>query len=318
MVDYITGRIYSFNMAAVDRVSPELTSNDATLSGLTVVDGSSNPVSYTPSPFDSEHTVYTANVEPEVESVTVTATPNHGSATAVVSLGTDDDGTFDLEDGTNTIVIEVTAQDGTTKDYTLGIDKRPVSTDATLQTLELTDLINSPPDNQVTLTSVSTSATKDEYTATVANAVDQVTVTAIPTYSDYVESVVINGTDVTNDHELVVALVAQEVGNPVVNTITVVVTAEDGVTTKTYEVDVSRQRALSDVATLNDLVLTYGEEEADLTPAFASDGYSYTTSVAHGVTSVVVKFEKGDQFQTVALRAGGAVDINGDVTNEAP
>ena len=323
VAEYITGRVYSFNLSAVDRVSPALNSSDTTLSslslsGLSSEDGSSALISYTPE-LPSIQSVFTASVEPDITSVTVTATPNHSLASVVVSLGSDDDGTFDLVDGTNTIDVDVTAQDGTTKKYTVAIDRRAVSTDATLRTLELMD----PSTNQVALTSVSTSATKNEYTATVANAVDQVTVTAIPTYPDYVESVVIDGTDVTAGGELVVVLVAQEVDNPVVNTITVVVTAEDGVTTKTYEVDVSRERALSDVATLGVLVLMYAAEEVGLDPVFvdptdSNHAYSFDAEVAYGVSSLVVKYAPSDEnVALVEVRIGGAKDDqNGVVANE--
>ena len=296
VAEYITGRVYSFSMPGVSGpVAPALTSSDATLSGLSLNNASLSPG------FSSSQTRYEANVEPDVTSTTVTATPNHPSARAVVKL----DGVIaangvvgPLVVGINTIIVEVTAQDGFKQTYTVEVGRRAKSTDATLADLDLTD---------VTLNFQSGT---DTYTPlAVANSVASTAVT--PTLSDSRASYVVQLDGVDDDGDDVVDLA---VGT---NVITVVVTAEDG-TTKTYTVTVTRNRVLSDNAMLNDLVLMYGEEEADLTPGFAVDEYSYITSLAHGVTSVLVKFEKGDTNQTVALKAGGAKDENGDVADESP
>ena len=306
VAEFITGRVYSFSMPGVmGPVAPTLVSSDATLSSLSLrLHMALDDTVLRPS-FSPDQTHYFAQVEPDDASITVTATPNPSAQGAVVKVGgtTFADGVVALNaEGTiTTILIDVTAQNGSKQTYTVEVDRRAKSTDATLSSLALTDLVNIAPDDQVTLTPGFAPGTID-YTATVPNPVDEVTVTAIPTDPDYFESIVINGTDVTQDNgALVVALDAEEVDDPVVNPITVVVTAEDG-TTKTYTVRVTRERALSDNAMLENLVLMYGEEEAELTPGFASGEDAYTTSVAHGVTSVLVSFEKGFVNQTVAMR----------------
>ena len=315
VAEFITSRVYSFNMPGVSGpVAPSLISSDATLSGLSLNNASLSPG------FSSSHTIYHAGVEPDITSTTVTATPNPSARGAVVkvggTIGSDggvvggtiaDDGVVALNEGINTmdgvttILIEVTAQDDSKQTYTVEVHRRAKSTDATLSSLVLSN---------VTLDSTFMTATED-YTATVLNSVASTTV--IPTLSDsrgasYV--VQLDGVDDGDGDDTVELAVGA-------NVITVVVTAEDG-TTKTYNVTVTRERVLSDNAMLNDLVLMYGEEEAQLTPGFASGEYAYTTNVAHGVTSVLVKFEKGYTAQTVAMRFGGAVDGNGDVADESP
>ena len=66
------------------------------------------------------------------------------------------------------------------------------------------------------------------------------------------------------------------------NTITIVVTAQDGVTTKTLSVAVTR--AASNNADLSALTLSQGT----LSPAFSPSTTSYSASVAHSVTSITV------------------------------
>ena len=112
--------------------------------------------------------------------------------------------------------------------------------------------------------------------------------------------------------EAVVALDAQEVDDPVVNTITVEVTAEDD-SHQTYTVTVTRERALSDNAELNDLVLMYDAETVQLVPMFDALTYSYRAEVLYGVTSLVVKYELRDtNAKNVTVRIGGAEASNLD------
>ena len=325
VAEYITGRVYSLNMPGHTpaSIAPALASDDATLSTLTVNDGSAD-VDLVPPFTDAEHTFYSAEVEPDISSVTVTATPNHSSATVKIdgTISTSSAVTLGAEGSTTAVAVEVTAQDGiTTKTYDLNISVRESSGIATLQSLTVTDHVKSAPDNVVTLTPAF-DPEKDAYTATVPNAVDRVTVTATPSDLEYFQSVEINGTDVTeSSHALVVDLIAQEIDNDLVNTITVEVTAEDG-TAKTYGVEVVRERALSDVATLDQLVLTYAAEEVELDPAFvdpeeSGHAYSFDAEVAYGVSSLVVKYVPSDaNVERVDVRIGGAQDQNGAVAGE--
>ena len=94
-------------------------STDATLSALEL-----SGVTFTPT-FAPGETTYEANALYSVASTTVTATPNHARATAVIKLdGTEDaDRTVDLAVGANVITVEVTAEDGSDKTYTVTVTR---------------------------------------------------------------------------------------------------------------------------------------------------------------------------------------------------
>ena len=107
-------------------------STDATLSGLTVYDGSSN-LTLSPS-FASGTETYTASAAYDIATVTVTATKNQADAT-VAWLDASDATLADadamasghqvaLEAGGNTFKVKVTAEDGTTtKTYTVTVNR---------------------------------------------------------------------------------------------------------------------------------------------------------------------------------------------------
>ena len=101
--------------------------------------------------------------------------------------------------------------------------------------------------------------------------------TVTPTVADATSIVTVNGTTVVSGSAS--QTINLSVGN---NTITVVVTAQDGTTTKTYTITVNR--AGSSNADLSNLTVSQGS----LTPAFASGTTSYTDSVANSITSMTV------------------------------
>ena len=195
-------------------------STDATLSGLAVsgVDiGAFNP----------DTTGYTASVGNDVAETAVTANTNDDGATHEVKLaGVAYDGTIPLAVGQNVITVEVTAEDGeTAQTYTVTVTRAapPLSSDATLSGLTLSGADIGDFNSQNT-----------QYTASVANDVDETTVTATTNddRADYVVKL-----DGGVDEDRTVSLAVGE------NVITVVVTAEDGQTTKTYTVTVARAEA---------------------------------------------------------------------------
>ena len=105
-----------------------LASTDATLTGLTLSDGTLDPV------FASDTYAYAASVENSVDTITVTPTTAHDSATVAYldendAEITDADGSTEghqvaLDVGANTIKVEVTAADGmTTQTYTLTVTR---------------------------------------------------------------------------------------------------------------------------------------------------------------------------------------------------
>ena len=136
------------------------------------------------------------------------------------------------------------------------------------------------------------------YTASVANSVTETTVTASADAGAAYE-VQFNG---VVDQDGVVDLA---VGSG--NVIAVVVTAQDGETTQTYTVTVTR--AGSAEATLKALSLS----GVTLTPVFASGTTTYTASVGHAVTETTVTATTSDANASVEVKVDGVVDQDGVV-----
>jgi hypothetical protein len=265
-------------------------SNDATLSALALSSGTLNPS------FASGTASYTASVGNSTTSVTVTPTVNEPNATVkvngiVVASGTASGG-ISLNVGTNTITTIVTAQDGTTNTYTTVVTR--LSNDATLSALALSSGTLSP-----SFTSVTTS-----YTVSVSNATTSVTVT--PTVNQANATVKVNGITVTSGTAS--GGISLNVG---MNTITTLVTAQDG-TTNTYITVVTR--AASSDATLSAILLSSGT----LSPSFASGTTSYTASVGNSTTSVTVTPTVNEPNATVKVNgitvtsgtASGGISLN--------
>ena len=140
--------------AASSPVQAQTPSADATLSSLSLNDSMGDAIELSPT-FSTEVTSYTASVDGDVSSTTVTAETTDDDATAVIMInGVEDaDGTGDLVPGYNVIAVEVTAQDGTTtRTYTVTVlraqpDDDDDSTDDTITSLlsrmdaELTETI---------------------------------------------------------------------------------------------------------------------------------------------------------------------------------
>ena len=125
------------------------------------------------------------------------------------------------------------------------------------------------------------------YTAAVANAITGVTVT--PTVTDVTAMVTVNGVSVTSGTAS--AAIPLAVGN---NTITVLVTAQNGTTTSTYTITVTRN---STVSTLSGLALSAGT----LSPTFATATTSYTASVFNVISSVTVTPTVTDTTATITV-----------------
>ena len=235
-------------------------STDATLSALTVNDGTSD-LSLSPA-FASGTFTYAANVGNGVTSVTLAATPNHtdGSVSGVTLGGTaiaDTDFTNgitvpSLVEGDNVIVVTVTAQDTSTQAYTVTVTRAAtLSTDATLSALALKD-----GSTAITL-SPGFSSTVTTYTALVASAVDEITI--VPEVNESNATYEIQdsgGTALADADDMEDGFqVDLDVG---ANTIKVEVTAEDTTTMETYTVVATRAAASSITATLETLDYVVG------------------------------------------------------------
>ncbi|MFF5993843.1 S-layer homology domain-containing protein [Lysinibacillus sp. KU-BSD001] len=160
--------------------------------------------------------------------------------------------------------------------------QQPVSSNVELSGLTVSSGMLSP----------SFSTTQDTFTLNVGNGISSLDVTA--TAVDSLAKVEILGMTALGT---VTHTIGLNVGS---NVIPVVVTAEDGVTTKTYTITVTR--AGSSDATLNSLTVS----EGTLSPAFASHTDAYTVSVDHTVSLLNVTAIPTDSYATVM--------VNGNVT----
>ena len=271
-------------------------SADATLYRLTLRDiVLEHDYSYFYSGFRPAVVNYTASVAYSLAQTTVTPTANHYGASYVIKLGgvTDADGVVPLSVGSNVITIKVTAQDGeTSKTYTVTVTRAaPVlSADATLSDLtlsgidfEATDPAFIPPGFDDTVTS---------YVGSVANSVTQTTVTATTRHSSATYAVKLGG---VTDADGTVSLA---VGS---NVITVEVTAEDGETTRTYTITVTRVSSdASTDATLRRLVLS----DVDF-GTFAPDTTKYTARVSSSVTETLVSPYVSHRGASYVVKLGG-------------
>ena len=201
-------------------------SSVATLSGLSLSAGGD----LTPE-FHSDTTKYTVRAVNSVDEVTVTPTTTDADATVAITPTDADDAAaghqVSLAVGETAISVAVTAADGTTTNtYTVTVDRAapPVLDDATLNSLSLSDGELDPEFAEAVVS----------YTASVDNAVESVTVTAVANHQDATMEITPDDADAVADgHQ-----VALEVGD---TKIEVEVTAADKTTTETYTVTVKRR-----------------------------------------------------------------------------
>ena len=256
----------------------EQPSDDATLKSLSLSTGSLSPA------FSPEIENYAVTVDNKVDKLTVSAEATVG--VAAVS-GT---GEVNLAVGENKLDVVVTAQDGkTTKTYTILITRKekeePLSSDATLKSLTLSTGSLSP----------AFSAEIENYTMTVDHTVDKLTVSAEATE----DVAIVSGTGEVN----------LAVGE---NKLDVVVTAQDGKTTKTYTILVTRkekEEPLSSDATLKSLMLSVGS----LSPAFSPEIENYAVTVANNVKELKLSVTTNHAKAKVEI-SGGTALAEGDNT----
>ncbi|MFC3345772.1 cadherin-like beta sandwich domain-containing protein [Paenibacillus abyssi] len=261
-------------------------SSDANLSALTVSSGTLTPA------FDPATASYDVSVGHEVSSFSITPTAADANATVKVNNEAVTSGSpsspITLSEGGNTVTVEVTAQDGTTKKtYTIEVNRASAppapSSNANLSALTV---------SAGTLTPAFTAGTAS-YSASVGNGTASITVT--PTAADANATVKVNNEAVTSGSPSS-PITLSEGGN----TVTVEVTAQDGTTKKTYTIEVNRASAPpapSSNAELSGLSLSAGT----LTPAFTAGTASYSASVGNGTASITVTPTAADASATVKV-----------------
>ncbi|PWB97136.1 beta strand repeat-containing protein [Salinibacterium hongtaonis] len=253
-------------------------SANANLSALSLSSGALAPA------FAAATSSYTASVVHATTSLTVTPTLVDANASVTVNgvavTSGSASGAITLNVGSNTLTVEVTAQNGATKTYTVTVT-RAASSNNDLSGLSL---------SSGTLSPAFASATTG-YTASVDNTTTALTVT--PTVADANASVTVNGVAVTSGNAS--GAIALGVGS---NTVTVVVTAQDG-STKTYTVTITR--AAPDL-TLDSLTLSHGT----LSPSFSASTTAYTADVGYDILSIDVGATTGNAAAVLAINGKAA------------
>src|SRR6185503_10544405 len=188
------------------------------------------------------------------------------------------------------ITITVIAQDGkSSKNYTVTVTRAP-SSNANLSALTMSKGTFSPTFTSGTI----------NYTDAVGNAITSLTVK--PTTSGGNATVTVNGIAVTSGTAS--GPINLNVGQ---NIVTIVVTAQNGTTTKTYTVTVTR--AESSNADLSSLKMSKGI----FSPAFDSGTTSYADAVGNAITSITVTPTTADPTATV--KVNGNLVTSGTASN---
>lgn len=239
----------------------ETKSSDATLKSLDVS-------GYTLSPkFSKNTTTYTMTVKNNIASLKVDAVPTDSKAKVTIT------GNSNWKVGVNPIKIKVTAEDGTTKVYTVNVtrkadtskqssdpktdDEDEKSNDSYLKDIIISDGIISPKFDK----------NKTEYSITVPYEVTKLNL-------DYIKS---------NDKATVKVRGNSDFKVGEVNTVTIDVTAEDG-SLRTYTINVTRSDKKSN-NNLEDIII----EEGDLDPDFDPDKTEYTVDIPGDIDNINIK-----------------------------
>ncbi len=258
--DGATTRTYALTIV---RATPP--SSDASLSALGVTGAELSPA------FDPQVLDYQVATEHENSQITLSLQPAHAGAYYAVSSSDADRGAeghqLNLDVGDNQVAIVVTAEDGATnRRYRLTINRGgPPSDDASLRSLSVEGARLQPAFNAQTF----------RYWVLVKTDVDRLTLA--PTARDAGASYVISQTDAdpdTDGYQITLQLGENEVS--------IVVTAENGRDSQTYQLMITRAVPLE--AKLRNLILP----GYSLQPAFAPDVSSYTITTRHDATSVTI------------------------------
>ncbi len=258
-------------------------SNNADLATLTPSAGTLSPT------FLASTTSYTASVSNSTTSLLVTPTLAQANATVKVNGASVTSGNpsaaIPLTVGVTPISILVTAQDGTTtRTYTVSVTRAPSSI-ATLANLTSSAGTLTPAFSPSTL----------EYASSVPSEISSLTVTA--TVAQLNATLTVNGAAVTSGNPS--ASIPLAVG---ITPISIVVTAQDGITTITYTVEITREAPLSSNAALANLAPSVGT----LSPAFNASILEYSSTVAHATAALTITPTLAETHATVTV-SGDAV-----------
>ena len=267
-------------------------SSDATLNALSLSGITLDPE------FTSSTYRYSGSVSNDVTQSTVTATTNNSAASRTIRLGgiEDADGVLDINPGMNIVTVHVTAADGvTTGIYTLVISRAKtvdaLSDDASLRALFLKDVDFGTFDSDTTT-----------YAAEVGHNVSEASVTLVRNNTDASHLINLNG---TRDLDGVIPLAIGQ------NVITIVVTAEDCASTKTYTVNVTRAPTISSDATLRALTLSDVDFET-----FDPSTVNYSVDVVGELSQTTVTVTVNHPRASHSIELDGAEITDGTINLE--
>ncbi|REK75587.1 cadherin-like beta sandwich domain-containing protein [Paenibacillus paeoniae] len=273
-------------------------SANANLSAMTISAGTLTPG------FSAATTAYTASVNNGTASMTVRPTVADSSATVEVQVnnGTpvavssgQNSPSLGLNVGSNTIVVTVTAQNGSTKEYRITVT-RAASAEAGLSGLSLSAGTLSPSFNSNT----------NQYSSSVDNGVSNITVKPVAMHTGATITASVNdGTPVSVSSDQFSNGLPLNTG---VNKIELLVTAQDGTTTRTYTINVTRAKS-------SERDLTAFSFQG-LTPAVTGtiDGTDISLNVPYGTnrSALIASFTHSEQ---ATVTVGAAVQISGTTPN---
>jgi hypothetical protein len=276
---------------------------DASLSGLSLSGGAALSTAFSPSIFTYTSSVpysqSSVQVTPVADVTAVVAVKVNGGLTEVVAGG-GTSSALPLNVGLNTIDVVVTAQDGTTiQTYTLNVTRQS-NTDASLSGLSLSGGAALSTAFSPSIFTYTSSVPYSQSSVQVTPVADVTAVVAVKVNGGLPEVVAGGGTS---------SALPLNVG---LNTIDVVVTAQDGTTIQTYTVNVTRESDVDDVtppsrastnANLSGLSLTQG---AELSPAFTPGTLKYTSSAANNISNFSVIPTLADGRASVKIRVNGS------------
>ena len=193
-------------------------------------------------------------------SINITATAN--DTTARVS---GDIGTKSLNVGINSFEIVVTAEDGSIRTYTLDVTRENETQKSSVNTLSALTVSNA------TITPEFESSVTN-YSSVVSNTITSVTIAATPTDSK--------------------ATVSGDLGEKTLqvgkNTFNILVTAEDGTSKKTYEIEINREDAIEPSKSSDNTLKSLAVSNAILKPEFSKTTAEYTATVNDNIDEVTI------------------------------
>jgi gliding motility-associated-like protein len=275
---------------------PLFLSNNARLSNLTISAGTLSPA------FTPNQTSYSDNIAYSNSTVTITATVEESGATVKINNVTTASGTpsanlYVAGTGNTIMTIAVLAPDGVTKkQYTISVHK-------ILNSTNVYDMYIVSPDAQITPT-FSNTVTEYTYPKAFYPADDRVTVRVMKNPVNANVTATINGVPAVNssfEHD--VKAEGTALLHEGTNVITVVLTAEDGVTTKTFHITVQRPYNNAD---LSQLEYNLADPDFYIKPTFSKDSVNYLAVTKPDINRIYLGPKVTDPYATIKINGVAA------------